>query len=219
MPTKALIPLPTVISPEVFTCYQFNLPLDSEWAGMFFGALDQLTRWNSYDRTPGFPLGVAVANVWKGIIADAREGICGDDCPGFYIEVNDINCPNQESLRTSRVVNDCGFCTSRERVHFSRSIIDTIAGVARIGYRCFDFSDDTPCGGHFCQVRAFQTGIGSPLWVLQWRDCGSVDHEIIQSGGDEFVYNDFEAIWICLSLNSNFCATVSIDGPVLCGVA
>jgi len=218
MPTKALIPIPANTTPTEFGCWQFSLPLDGEWQGQFFGALDQLRRWNSYERD-ALHQGADIAAIWADIIDQARAGICGDQCPGFYLNINDVNCPNLEGLRTSRVVRDCGNCGGRERVYFSRSIIDIIAGVARIGYSAFDFTDDTPCGGHFCQVRAYQTGIGTPTWVLQWRDCLNQDHEIVDTTGDEFVYNEFDARWMCLSLNSNFCATVSVSGPVLCGQA
>lgn len=218
MPTQALLPIPQNLAPGNFSCYQFQLPLDPEWLAQFFGALDQLTRWNSYQRDASHHAS-AIAQQWKEIIANARADVCGDPCPGFYLDINDVNCPNVADLRTSRVVRDCGNCTSRERVYFSRSILDVIAGVARIGYSAFDFATDLACGGHFCQVRAYQTGIGTPHWVLQWSDCLNTLHETTLDGVDEFVYNDFDARWMCLSLNSNFCATVSVSGPVLCTVS
>lgn len=186
---------------------------------MFWGALDQLSRWNAYERD-GAQSGLAVANTWKQIIEDGRASECPVPCPSFYIETNDINCPQNPSTRTSRVVDSCDGCGSRERVHFSRSIVPAIFVEARIGYSCFSFLDDTPCGGHFCQVRGFSTGVVNPNWKLQWRDCLNVDHEFIPPGPiDEFVYNDFEAQWMCLLCSDNFCATVSIDGPILCTIA
>lgn len=189
----------------------------------FWDALYRLTWSDNWERD-GSDTAADVARVWDEIYESIRdrlnEGLaCGDECPGFYLQINDVNCPNEEELRTTRVIFDNGTCSSRERVHFSRSILDLTAGVARIGYSCFDATDDTACGGHIAQVRAFKTGLtGSPSWVLQWRDCVDADHEVIVNGIDEFVHNDFEAQWLCLSLNDNFCATVAIDGPVLCAI-
>jgi len=219
MPTKALIPIPANLNPDIYTCYEIGLPLDTEWLGMFWGALDQLTRWNSYERDPGHSA-QTIADTWRAIIATGRESQCPSPCPAFYIEVNDINCPQDPSTRTSRVVDACDGCGSRERVHFARAIRPDLFTDARIGYSAYAFADDTPCGGHFCQVRAFSTGVVAvPVFTLQWRDCGNVDHQQVFSGVNEIVYNDFDAIRMCLLCNDNFCATVSIDGPVLCGVA
>jgi len=219
MPTKALIPIPSNLTPDIYTCFEIGLPLDAEWMAMFWGALDQLTRWNSYDRDVAHSA-ETLAATWKDIITAGRASDCPSPCPGFYIQVDDTHCPQNEDTRTTRVVDACDGCGSRERVHFSRSIRPNLIDDAVIGYSCFDYSDDTPCGGHFCQIRAFSTGIVvGPDWTLQWRDCLNVDHEYILNDVDEFVYNDFAAIWICLRCTDNFCATVSIDGPVLCGVS
>lgn len=76
MPTKALIPIPQNTAPEGTKCFQFVVPLDSEWLGMFFGALYQLTAWNSYDRDEAHTA-ADIANVWKDIIATARASECG----------------------------------------------------------------------------------------------------------------------------------------------
>lgn len=215
MPNKALIPIPADTDPPNRRCVSVQIPDDAEYSGMFWGALDELTRWNSYQRDDAHS-GVLVADVWKQVISDARANECAAPCPGFYLYINDTNCPNSSDLRSTRAMDECDGCLSRERSYFSRSIIDVIAGVARIGYSCASFATDNDCGGHFCTVRAFQTGIGSPNWVLQWRDCLDTDHEITDSSSDEFIYQDFEAKWMCLSLNSNFCACVTVDGPVLC---
>jgi hypothetical protein len=217
MPTKARIPIPADLSPAAAKCFQFEIPEDSEWLGMFWGALYQLTAWNSYDRD-GSNSGKTMADAWKDILDTARLSTCGADCPGFYLVTDDINCVNTADLRTVREVQQCDGCGCAH-AYFSRSTIDLIAGVARIGYRFHDCSDDTLCGGHVCRVAALQTGIGYPNWNLTWVDCLGTTHEVLDAGTDEFVLDDFEATRICLSLNSNFCAVVTVDGPVLCGVA
>lgn len=76
MPNKALIPLPAITDPTGTRCYQFSIPLDSEWLGMFFGALYQLTAWNSYDRDDDHTAQI-VADRWKQILQDARDSTCG----------------------------------------------------------------------------------------------------------------------------------------------
>lgn len=192
------------------------IPKDQNHHAAFWGQMHALASayvWSNDDTHAALDAAAA----WREIVDKIQISDRSCACPEFYAYANDVNCPNTVDLRTIRVMDDCGQCTSVERVYFSRSIIDVIAGVARIGYSFATLDGDLDCGGHICQIRAFQTGIGTPTWNLQWRDCDFEDHEVIDTtSGDEFVYNDISAIWVCLSLNSNFCASMAIDGPPLC---
>lgn len=78
MAHRALIPLPAHTDPTETQCFQFVIPMDTEWLGMFFGALYQLTAWNSYDRDDDHTA-AGIADKWKQIISDARESECGTD--------------------------------------------------------------------------------------------------------------------------------------------
>jgi len=213
VPTKAFIPIPDDLEPVLDTCYEFQVPLDAQWLGMFWGALDQLGRWNSYERDVAHTA-LQVAERWRDIIALAREVTCPLPCPSFYPEVDTVFCPQNLDTFTARIVAECDGC--QPHVIFSRSILSITSFVARIGYHFLTVSDDQLCGGHICQVRAYKTGIvGSTNWTLQWRDCLDVDHEELQTG-DEFGFNDFDCKKLCLTSNDNFCAVVSVSGPVLC---
>lgn len=78
LPTKALIPIPQNMTVTGSKCVQFSLPDDPEWLAMFWGALYQLTAWNSYDRD-GVQSGAYCAEVWKSIIGEARTSECATD--------------------------------------------------------------------------------------------------------------------------------------------
>lgn len=75
MPTKALIPIPQNMTVVGSQCIQVSLPDDAEWKAMFWGALYQLTAWNSYDRDDA-QSGAYCAGIWKSILADARASEC-----------------------------------------------------------------------------------------------------------------------------------------------
>lgn len=75
MPTLARIPIPAALTPVGTKCIQVNIPADPEWEGMFYGALNQLTNWSSYDRDDDHN-GATVADKWKQVIADARGSEC-----------------------------------------------------------------------------------------------------------------------------------------------
>lgn len=77
MTHRALIPIPQNVDPVDTRCIQFTVPLDSEWVGMFFGALYQLTAWNSYDRDDDHTA-KDIADRWKTIVEDARGSECGE---------------------------------------------------------------------------------------------------------------------------------------------
>jgi hypothetical protein len=205
--------LPETVDPGVYQCWSVKVPDDINHVAAFKGAVYELTRANNWENDE-LHTAKDVADVWKQQFLDMS--VCTVACPTFYAYNNDINCPNIVDLRTIRVMNECDGCTSVERSYFCRSIIDVISGVARIGLNFATLIDDTDCGVHICQIRAYQTGVGSPTWELQWRDCLDNDHLVTDTSGDEFVYNDIEAKWVCLSLNSNFCSCISVDGEALC---
>lgn len=76
MGETALIPIPTNLTPPTNVCYQFEIPDDSQWKGMFWGALYMLTVWGSYDRDDAHT-GAVMADAWKAIVNAARASTCG----------------------------------------------------------------------------------------------------------------------------------------------
>jgi len=84
MPPRALLPIPSDLTPTGSKCVRFNLPEDGEWLGMFWGALYHLTVWSSYDRDDTHSAKI-VAQVWKNIIDTARASDCsGSEFQCFY---------------------------------------------------------------------------------------------------------------------------------------
>lgn len=223
MPTKAKLPIPANIPLDRSACFTFQIPDDVEWIGMLFGAVYQLGVWDSYDRDDAHTA-KDVADVWKDIIEKAHEGPCGA-APEFYLAENSINCEYTSTLDLFRAINTCdGF----DHVYYIHAKEDSIALVTKAGWSCLNLVDDTGVGGHICNVHAFvDSGNASPVWVLTWRDCLNVDHEVSYANDDpEFIHSDFECIWACLQVTtSGLLATdqmtvvVSIDGPILCTAA
>jgi hypothetical protein len=101
MPTKARIPLPSVLDPTTTKCVQFNIPDDPEWMGMFWGALDQLSVWTAYDRS-GDTSAADVASVWKQVIRDARDGSCEFPQPNWYLDIADGSTGHIDGLAWSQ---------------------------------------------------------------------------------------------------------------------
>lgn len=163
---------------------------------------------------------LVAAETWKNNIENIVIADACNSCPGFALQYDDIYCPQSEGLVTVRPILMCDDCDAGSKALFSRSNIDIDTGNARIGYTAWDLTFDNIVGGHICQVRAYATGITtSPDWVLQWRDCLDNDFEEIQNDDYEFNFTDFEAQKLCLTCNSNFCAVVTWDGPILCSPA
>jgi hypothetical protein len=85
MGQKALIPLPTGGIPSTNRCVQVLVPDSPEFLGMFYGALYQLTVWDSYDRDDTH-LAKDVADTWKVVVSDARNSSCtgGPFCASWH---------------------------------------------------------------------------------------------------------------------------------------
>lgn len=211
---RARYPLPNPIEPDLTACLKMTVPDSREYRVAIRGQLYALSRAYVWADDPDhFALDAAAR------MRDAYETLtfapsCGE-CPCAYAVPDDVYCPQDSGLRAVRMMSTGDGCDSHERVYFSRSIIDVGSGVARIGYSFFDFSDDTDCATAIVEIRAFQTGVGSPSWSLQWRDSSFDDHEET-SFDDEFFFGAIpDAQKICLSLNSNFCAVMTINGPCI----
>lgn len=87
MPTKARIPLPSVLDPLTSKCVRLRIPDDPEWEGMFWGALNQLSVWTAYQRS-GDTSASDVASVWRQVFADAHNVPCPeDDRPNWHLAV------------------------------------------------------------------------------------------------------------------------------------
>jgi len=225
MPTKALIPLPTTITPTEFTCYQFNVPTDVEWRAMFWGALDQLTRWNSYERSPGFPLGVAVANTWKDIVAEARASACPDTaCPSAFLYEDLIPGITQghDNLRNYWPLDQCTLnCIGGNPNAYNGWV--TLHGFALKTEESLIFVDGdyNSVGTHVCELRAERIG-GFATWffTLKWQNClGLVQTQTFAPPANRLEKLNFEAKWIWIECNTDFNWTLTFDGPILCGPA
>lgn len=163
---------------------------------------------------------IDAAETWRNNVENITIADACNSCPGFALQYDDVYCPQGEGLVTVRPILLCDGCDAGSKVLFSRSVIDITNGIARIGYVAWDLTFDNIVGGHICSVRAYATGITtSPDWTLQWRDCLNNDFEEIQNDTDEFLFTDFEAQKLCLTCNSNFCAVVTWNGPILCSPA
>jgi len=208
--------LPDQVEPGIVACLSMLIPDSPAYRAAVNGALFGLTRWYNWADDP-----LHFAKDTADRMLDAYDSIvispeCPSPCPGAYAVPNDTNCPNEVAWRSVRMMSTGDTCDSHERVYFSRSIIDEFSGVARIGYSFFNFVTDDPCASAIIEIRAFQTGIGSPNWVLQWRDSANVDHEEDSSADDEFLFGAIpDAQFMCLSLNSNFCAVMTINGQAI----
>lgn len=64
MSKRALLPLPEILNPSGFKCVTVRVPNDRQHIANFFGALYQLTAWNSYDRDDAHRALIA-ANRWR----------------------------------------------------------------------------------------------------------------------------------------------------------
>ncbi len=213
MSKAAKIPLPSNLAPDIFKCLPFNVPDDQEYIGMFFGALYQLTVWSSYD-IDGTLAGKTVADVWKGVIDDARHSECVQ-CPGAYAIKDVTYCPQDPNLFDIRQMSTGDFCDSNERVYFSHSLFDNGAAKARVGYQFFDFVTDDPCATTVYEVRGFMF---SPIflnhnWTLQWRDEFNVDHEVDQDDVEFSWTTSFTAQKLCLTADHDFAAVITINKP------
>jgi len=71
---KRLLSIPPDPDPPA-GCVQINVPDDKYWRSLFYGALDQLTLWNSYEHDAGHS-GKAVADKWRSIISAAHGSSC-----------------------------------------------------------------------------------------------------------------------------------------------
>lgn len=213
MSKRAKIPLPSNLAPDVFKCYPFYIPYDQEYIGMFFGALQQLTVWSSYD-IDGTLAGKTVADVWAGVMDDARNSSCLAPCPGAYAIKDVIYCPQEPSEFEVRQMSTGDLCDSNERVYFSKSNFNVGAGTARVGYSFFDFVTDDPCVITVYEVRGFMFGtIVTHTWTLQWRDEFGVDHEVDQDDTEFAWTTSFTAQKLCLSSNHDFMAVITINQP------
>jgi len=227
MPTKALIPLPAVITPVDYTCYQFNVPSDVEWRAMLWGALDQLTRWNSYERSPGFPLGLAVANTWKDIVAEARDSECPAPVGAFpTAAMIPATIPGiTQGYDNTRSNWNPATCTDN-CYPSNPSVAVGWADLAGLSLRCetsltFRDSSFNLVGTHVCQILAQRVG-GFATWDfnLKWKDCfGVVHHETFAPPGFGVFRDDITAQWIWIDCNAPFTWSLTFNGPILCGPA
>lgn len=76
--------IPETIAPVDSYCIRIEVPKDDRHVAAFFGALDELTRWYSWDRnTPNS--GAELAKVWQAVVNETRDGFMEGcmDCDGI----------------------------------------------------------------------------------------------------------------------------------------
>lgn len=227
MPTKALIPLPSASAPVGTKCHQFAIPDDSEWKGMFWGALDQLTRWNSYERDPGHTA-LAVASAWKDIVATAREGCPPPDCPGSYPYIDTIPGVTQgyDEYQSWLSVNDCiANCDSGG---------DPSIWFGQFAYRNLSFRNEASItfrdlaynlvGQKICNLYVNKCA-QTPLlvdWHIKWLDCvGFIHDEAFNytTNPEGFARINITAQWVWIDANIPFSLCMTLVGPIQCGPA
>lgn len=220
MPTKALIPLPTEPHPDAFTCVRIAIPNDSEWKAMFWGALDQLTRWNSYDRDEAHT-GKDVANQWLAAVETARERACVS-CPNFYADFDSVaSCDYTPTEFISFEVPGCDACDPSAPSVISVAVAkQTLQPDANVGWVFRDINDDTVVGGRICRLSFASvqpTGQALPHVVWKYIDCLGTTHETTRDA-TFFTELGLEGYAFCFTCSYHFSLTFILEGPILCTI-
>jgi hypothetical protein len=93
---KRLLSIPENLNPPV-GCVQIRVPNDSFWRALFWGALDQLQLWNSYERDPEHKAKI-VADKWKAILNAAFDSDCAEIVFGGDMQLRQNGCLLEFSL-------------------------------------------------------------------------------------------------------------------------
>lgn len=216
MPTKALLPLPSDLSPSVFDCVCFNVPTDPEWRGLFFGALYNLTTWNSYQRT-GDTSGKIVADVWRDLILEARTNPCvPDSCLDWRLVKGAFlsDCNDTTEGVNVRSVNECNSCAF-SRIYVGYAPIPVGGSQAIITYFGSDLAG-FPCGGPICRIECVQQVADvSQSWSVDWIDCTSNNTHLAPSG-QTFILSNIESREFCIRGTNPFLFYIVLGGPKTC---
>ena len=215
MPPRNHFPLPDDLSPSVFRCVQFKLPDDPQWENLFWGSIDQLQLWNSYERSTGGK-GKTVADVWKGVIDLAQASNCG--CPCF-----DWNLANAVIGDCAYTVNGNGF--AQETIFGSgcgfSQIIHGASVIAQDG-TSFYFgaagrdADGFNVGGPLAIVRIKTLTFDNAQSIdLTWEDCEGTHHSV-HTASSQLAQADVVAKWFCVVNSNPFSYYVEIKDNLIC---
>jgi len=225
MPTKALIPIPSTLEPLGTVCRQFLLPNDGQYLGIFWGALDQLTRWNSYQRDEANS-GAALALIWRQIIEDARTSECAVlvACPSAFLYEDTIPGITQghDNTRNYWPLAQCSLqCIGDSSNAFNGWVALHDFALRTEESLIFVDGGYNIVGTHVCELRAERIGsFATWFFTLKYMDCAGFIHtQTFSPPQNRLEKLDFEAQWIWIECNSDFNWTCTFDGPILCGPA
>lgn len=215
MPTKARIPLPSVLDPDTRKCVQFYIPDDPEWQGMFWGALSQLSVWTAYQRSNDTS-GADVASVWSQIIADARDAECQAPCSPVYIDnIFGYNGHTNPTGNLTFGVVGCSDCTYTDQLVGSCPL-NTSTGLADQARGFFDVIDFSASGVKICEFRAWQVDATTTnVWNFVYDTCTEFDLTIT-TPGTVFVKRNFVCQRWGLSSLAPYAFIITWEGPEIC---
>lgn len=215
MPPRNYFPLPEDLAPSVFRCVQFNLPDDPQWEYLFWGSIDQLQLWNSYERSSGGE-GKTVADVWKGIIDSAQESSCG--CPCFnwtLINLAQGDCDqtvNSNGIH-AEIDEDCN--PDLPPIIHGAQINAAADGKYHWGMTG-QREDGLFVGGRLSIVRVDTLSFLNPSSItLTWLDCDGAHHTDAVTTG-ELKNVGVVCQWFCVESNNPFHFYARVLGDYIC---
>ncbi len=202
MPTKALIPLPTQGIPNTNKCVVFFVPDSAEFFGMFWGALYQLTAWNSYYRDEAHSA-KAVADTWKVVIDEARLLECSSLCSFDWSLDQDFSSP-QSSPSDLFFVSSLANPTYRTWFGFT-----AVGGGGLTNMDIVGFDNDTgdPVGGPIGSLFIHSNDNTALGGSISWIDCAGLTHIVGggASAGVQIQDFDFVHLVIAVGKSCHFC--------------
>lgn len=215
MPTKARIPLPSNLDPGTTKCFQFNVPDDPEWLGMFWGALYNLSVWTAFGRS-GDTSAADVASIWRQVIEEARNSECSAPCSPVFIGTNSGYNDHTNTTGHSYLVPGCSGCGGDASQVFGHRQLDQDTQLADQALVFEDNDFGLPSGVHVCEFRAIQVDstVGN-AWNFVYDSCIETDITEIQSG-IVFYKTDFIMKKWGLSSLAPYAFFIAWDGPIIC---
>lgn len=213
----ALIPIPDPLSPGDEMCIALKIPNTPHYRGMFLGALDQLTRWNSYERDED-QSALVVAERWRNII-DARvevTPVC--DTPlcsnGITLEM-DTDDPDNTNVQIYDVRT--WICPSGQvDVYMIRSLANFLGTFAHAAFRLR--KSGVTVGGDIQQITVL-THANNPTGHIKFvrENClGTFITVDLGPGADVAHFVAVEAQRFYIRCNDSFTATITIPHELNC---
>jgi len=167
---KRLLVLPEDVSPPE-GCMQIAVPDDPYWRALFWGAVDQLTLWNSYERDPDHK-GKIVADRWRDVFNPDLITPCPEGSKVFWSLDGSVS--GQSSNRAIFQSLDYNFGVRTLHYH---GFADASIGIneSKIAIEARDFIDPAGCTVYYLRVDCVAFGI-VPYVNLDWVDCVDFSH-------------------------------------------